>query len=261
MRTRWPRSSTRDRPTCGHASTSLRGAFDAHLRGTEPGVSRGRRGVAHRRRGVDGRRCRVDRPGRPRRTGRATRRDACRSRWPAALAILIAALGVARLAWSSSGPTVELAVVAVVVGHVAVGARPGVATLGGPYGAVTAIAQSVAAMATVGVGLGRPARGRPADRRGRGRGRRRAARPDAGGVARGRRGVDGRRPVAIVASRRATRRARWPDRQRSLRFPPSRRPGRRRGRARSSRPDRAAGRAPRPPCRARAPARGSSGRT
>ena len=70
-----------------------------------------------------------------------------------ALAMMIASLGVARLAWPSSGPGLELAVVASIVGHVAWAVLLAVAALGGPYGAVTAIAQTVAAIATVGIGL------------------------------------------------------------------------------------------------------------
>ncbi len=70
-----------------------------------------------------------------------------------AVAILVASLGVARLAWSSSGPSLEFAVLASVAGHVAWAATLVVAALGGPYGAVTAIAQTAAAIATVGIGL------------------------------------------------------------------------------------------------------------
>jgi hypothetical protein len=70
-----------------------------------------------------------------------------------AVAILIASLGIARLAWSSSGPILELVVVATLAGHVAWAAALVVAALGGPYGAVTAIAQTAAAMATIGLGL------------------------------------------------------------------------------------------------------------
>lgn len=69
------------------------------------------------------------------------------------LPMLIASFGVARLAWSASGPGLELAVLASVVGHVAWAALLAVAALGGPYGAVTAIAQTAAAIATVGIGL------------------------------------------------------------------------------------------------------------
>lgn len=69
------------------------------------------------------------------------------------LAMLIASLGVARFAWSSSGPGLELAILASVVGHVAWAVLLALAALGGPYGAVTAIAQTAAAIATVGIGL------------------------------------------------------------------------------------------------------------
>src|SRR5688572_1467893 len=70
-----------------------------------------------------------------------------------ALAILSAGLGVARLAWSSSGPSLELAVLASVVAHIVWAAMLVVAVLGGPYGAVTAIGQTAAGIATVGIGL------------------------------------------------------------------------------------------------------------
>ena len=70
-----------------------------------------------------------------------------------ALAILIASLGVARLAWSSSGPSLELVDLASILAHVAWAATLAVAAFGGPYGAVTAIAQTAAAIATVGVGI------------------------------------------------------------------------------------------------------------
>jgi hypothetical protein len=69
------------------------------------------------------------------------------------VAILIASLGVARLAWSSSGPILELVVLATVAGHLAWAVALVVAALGGPYGAVTAIAQTTAAIATIGLGL------------------------------------------------------------------------------------------------------------
>ena len=70
-----------------------------------------------------------------------------------ALAILVATVGTSRLAWLSSTRWVELAIVAIVVGHLAWAGLLAVAALGGPYGAVTAIAQSLAALATVGLGL------------------------------------------------------------------------------------------------------------
>ena len=131
----------------------VRGAFDAHLRGAEPGVSR--RAIA----------ASLLAGGAWTIAGIASVAGPTPPDWPGylaatlplalvgSLAIMVASLGVARLAWSSSGPTVELAVVAVVVGHVAWALALGLAALGGPYGAVTAIAQSMAALATVGVGL------------------------------------------------------------------------------------------------------------
>lgn len=69
------------------------------------------------------------------------------------VALLIASVGVARIAWSSNGLSLELAVVATVVGHVAWAIALALAMLGGPYGAVTAIAQSMAAIATASLGL------------------------------------------------------------------------------------------------------------
>jgi hypothetical protein len=70
-----------------------------------------------------------------------------------AVAILVASLAAARLAWSSNGPTVELVVAAIVIGNLAWAGALLVAALGGPYGAMTAIAQTLAAIATVGLGL------------------------------------------------------------------------------------------------------------
>ena len=132
----------------------LRGAFDAHLQGREPGKApRGAilaalvAGGAWTIAGIAS-------------AGGPTPPD-----WPGylastmpialagVLAMLVAGLGVARLAWSSNGPTVELAVLAIVVGHLAWALALVVAILGGPYGAVTAIAQTLAAIATVGLGL------------------------------------------------------------------------------------------------------------
>jgi hypothetical protein len=132
----------------------LRGAFDAHLQGREPGKApRGAvaaallAGGAWTIAGIAS-------------IGGPTPPD-----WPGylestlpvalagVLAMLVAGLGVARLAWSSNGPSVELAVLAVVVGHLAWAVALAVAIQGGPYGAVTAITQSVAAIATAGLGL------------------------------------------------------------------------------------------------------------
>ena len=70
-----------------------------------------------------------------------------------AVALLVASLGLARLAWPSSGPILEVVVLAIVIGHVTWAAALIVAALGGPYGAVTAIAQTAAAIATIGLGL------------------------------------------------------------------------------------------------------------
>jgi hypothetical protein len=68
-------------------------------------------------------------------------------------ASLLAVLPVSRLAWSSNRPSLEVAVVGTVAGYVLWAAALIVAVTGGPYGAVTAIAQSLAAIATVGLGL------------------------------------------------------------------------------------------------------------
>lgn len=70
-----------------------------------------------------------------------------------AVAAMVASLRVARLAWASNGLALEVAVVATVVGHLAWVGALAVAVLDGPYGAVTAIAQTMAAIATTGLGL------------------------------------------------------------------------------------------------------------
>lgn len=131
----------------------VRGAFDAHLSGSELGASR--RVIAASL--VAGGAWTI--------AGVASIAGPTPPDWPGylaatlpvafagSLAILVASFGAARLAWSSSGPTVELAVVASVIGHLLWALALGVAAVGGPYGAVTAIAQSLAALATVGVGL------------------------------------------------------------------------------------------------------------
>jgi hypothetical protein len=132
----------------------LRGAFDAHLQGREPAKApRGAvaaallAGGAWTIAGIAS----VGAPAPPDWPGYL------QSSLPVALAgvlaMLVAGLGVARLAWSSNGPTLELAVLAVVLGHLAWSIALAVAILGGPYGAVTAITQSLAAVATVGLGL------------------------------------------------------------------------------------------------------------
>jgi branched-subunit amino acid transport protein AzlD len=132
----------------------LRGAFDAHLQGREPGKApRGAvaaallAGGAWTIAGIAS----IGGPTPPDWPGYLE------STMPVALAgvlaMLVAGLGVARLAWSSNGPTVELAVLAVVVGHLAWAIALAVAILGGPYGAVTAITQSMAAIATAALGL------------------------------------------------------------------------------------------------------------
>jgi len=130
----------------------VRGAFDAHLRGLDPEAAGGVAaaliaGGAWTIVGVAS-------------TGGPTPPD-----WPGYLdstlpiallgvvAVLVAVLRLTRLAWASNGLSLELAAVAVVVGHVAWASALTVAILGGPYGAVTAIAQSMAAISTVAMGL------------------------------------------------------------------------------------------------------------
>lgn len=131
----------------------VRGAFDARLQGADPGSMPGRAvgaalfaGGAWTIAGLAS----VGGPTPPDWPGYLE------STMPVALAgvvaLLIASLGVARLAWSSNAPSVELAVLATVVGHVAWAIALAVAMFGGPYGAVTAIAQSMAAIATAGLG-------------------------------------------------------------------------------------------------------------
>lgn len=143
------------RPPDARARLDLvRGAFDAHLRNPEPGRGPGRTVLAALIAGAAWTIAGVASVGGP-----------APPDWPGyldstlpvavvgALAILVASLGVARIAWSSSALSLELVVLASVVGHVAWAAMLAVAALGGPYGAITAIAQTAAAIATVGVGL------------------------------------------------------------------------------------------------------------
>lgn len=70
-----------------------------------------------------------------------------------ALAILLAAVAAARPAWSANALPLESALVAVVVGHGLWAVALGAAWLGGPYGAITAIATALAALATVWLGI------------------------------------------------------------------------------------------------------------
>ena len=143
------------RPPDARARLDLvRGAFDAHLRSPEPGRGPGRAVAAALVAGAAWTIAGVASVGGPVPPDWPGYLD---STLPVAvvgvLAILIASLGVTRLAWSSSGPSLELAVLASVVGHFAWAVALVVAALGGPYGAVTAIAQTGAAIATVGIGL------------------------------------------------------------------------------------------------------------
>jgi hypothetical protein len=132
----------------------LRGAFDAHLQGREPGKAP--RGVVA---------AALIAGGAWTIAGIASVGGPTPPDWPGylestmavafagVLTLLVASLGVARLAWSSNGATLELAVLATIVGHLAWAIALAMAILGGPYGAITAIAQSMAAIATAGLGL------------------------------------------------------------------------------------------------------------
>jgi hypothetical protein len=132
----------------------IRGAFDAHLRSPEP--ERGFRGAVAAAL-IAGAAWTI--------AGVASVGGPVPLDWPGfldstlplaavgAVAILISSVGIARLAWSSSGPILEIVVLALVAGHIAWAAALVVAALGGPYGAVTAIAQTAAAIATIGLGL------------------------------------------------------------------------------------------------------------
>jgi len=132
----------------------LRGAFDAHLGGPDAGSSSGRAPAAALIAGGAWTIAGVASLGAP------TPPD-----WPGYLAStlpiallgvaasLVAALPVSRLAWSSNRPSLEVAVVGAVVGYSLWGAALLMAIVGGPYGAVTAIAQTLGAIATAGLGL------------------------------------------------------------------------------------------------------------
>jgi branched-subunit amino acid transport protein AzlD len=132
----------------------LRGAFDAHLQGPEPGKTPRGAVVASL---ISGGAWTI--------AGIASLGGPTSPDWPGylestmpialagVLAILVAGLGIARLAWSSNGPIVELTVLAFVIGHLLWAIALTVAILGGPYGSVTAITQSLAAIATAGLGL------------------------------------------------------------------------------------------------------------
>ena len=132
----------------------VRGAFDAHLRGAEPGTTPGFAIVAAL---VAGAAWTI--------VGVASTGGPVPPDWPGyleatlpiavvgAVAILVASLGVARLAWPSNGARVELAVALTVVGDLAWIVALLVASLGGPYGAITSVAQSLAAVGTIALGL------------------------------------------------------------------------------------------------------------
>lgn len=132
----------------------LRGAFDAHLQGRESGETPWAAVVAALTAGGAWTIAGIASVGGPTPPDWPGYLD---SSLPVALAgvltMLIAGLGLARMAWSSNGPTVELAVLAFAIGHLAWAIALAVAILDGPYGAVTAITQSVAAFASAGLGL------------------------------------------------------------------------------------------------------------
>ena len=70
-----------------------------------------------------------------------------------ALGMVVAQLGLARRAWSASTTSLELLLLLVVATGLAWTVALAVASVGGPYGAVTAAVQAVAAIAAVGLGL------------------------------------------------------------------------------------------------------------
>lgn len=70
-----------------------------------------------------------------------------------ALAILVAAVAAARSAWSGNRLPLESGLVAVVVGQVVWVAALCTALLGGPYGAITVVASSLAAIGTAWLGI------------------------------------------------------------------------------------------------------------
>jgi branched-subunit amino acid transport protein AzlD len=132
----------------------VRGAFDAQLRGADPRAGPGRAVAASL---VAGGALTI--------AGVASVGGPTPPDWPGYLAstlpvaivgvvaILVAILALARLAWSSNGPTIEIAIAAIVLGYVAWAGVLAIAAFGGPYGAVTAVGQSMAAVATVALGL------------------------------------------------------------------------------------------------------------
>jgi branched-subunit amino acid transport protein AzlD len=143
------------RPANVRSSIDLvRGAFDAHLRGAEPGSGPGWAIAAAL---IAGGAWTI--------AGIASVGALAPPDWPGylattlpvtivgVLAMVVAILAVARFAWASNGLTVEVAVGGVVVGHAVWAGLLALAAVGGPYGAVTAIGQSMAAIATVGIGL------------------------------------------------------------------------------------------------------------
>jgi hypothetical protein len=70
-----------------------------------------------------------------------------------AAAITVAQVGVARRAWAAATVAMELAVLAVIATGIVWTVTFAVATLGGPYGAITAASQALAAIASIALGL------------------------------------------------------------------------------------------------------------
>lgn len=130
----------------------LRGAFDAHLRGDEPAAARGVAAAL-----VAGGAWTI--------TGLASTAAAAPPDWPGylvetlpialigAVAGLLASLGLARRGWLSNDRSLESAIVATIIGHLVWAVALVAAIVGGPYGAITAIAGSAAALSTIGLGL------------------------------------------------------------------------------------------------------------
>ncbi len=69
-----------------------------------------------------------------------------------AVAVLGAVLSVGRRAWSSAGRMIETAILVALLAHVAWAGALFAAAAGGPYGAMTGAAQSLAAISTGGIG-------------------------------------------------------------------------------------------------------------
>jgi hypothetical protein len=70
-----------------------------------------------------------------------------------AVALTLAIVGLARRAWAAATVALEVALVVTTLAGLAWAATFGLALLGGPYGAVTAAAQGLAALAAIWLGL------------------------------------------------------------------------------------------------------------